>query len=240
MNAARFVPGTRRDLLLICDHASNRVPCELAGLGLDASALARHIGWDIGAGALTERLAARLDAPAVLCRFSRLVIDPNRPLDHRQSILAESDGVRVPGNRALDAAEGERRAAAYFWPYHAALAAAVAALPAPALIAVHSFTPALAGSDRPWHAGVLHDDDVRLAAPMLRAFAAYGDLRVGDNEPYTGYSDMTFTLGHHARGGALASVALEVRQDLLATDAGIDRWVRVLGDVVDRTLETRR
>lgn len=228
MDAAETLDGGRRDLLLVCDHASNRVPAEFNGLGLDDAALASHIGWDIGAGALTRRLSALLDAPALLCRFSRLIVDPNRALDHPQAIPAESGGVRVPGNEGLAPAERERRAARFHRPWHAAVAAAVDAMAAPAVVAVHSFTPVLDAGERPWHAAVLHDDDERLARLLLRALRRHGGLRIGDNEPYTGYSDLTFTLPWHAGRRGLRSAAIEVRQNLLASPAGVERWARIL------------
>ena len=228
MDAAETLDGGRRDLLLVCDHASNRVPAEFDGLGLDDAALASHIGWDIGAGALTRRLSALLDAPALLCRFSRLIVDPNRALDHPQAIPAESGGVRVPGNEGLAPAERERRAARFHRPWHAAVAAAVDAMAAPAVVAVHSFTPVLDAGERPWHAAVLHDDDERLARLLLRALRRRGGLHIGDNEPYTGYSDLTFTLPWHAGRRGLRSAAIEVRQNLLASPAGVERWARIL------------
>lgn len=237
MEAAETLPGRRRGALLICDHASARIPAEFDGLGLGAAERASHIAWDIGAGPLTARLAELLGAPAVLCRFSRLVIDPNRALGHPQSIPAVSHGVPVPGNAGLDAAARERRAAAWHRPYHAAVAAAIAARGAPALVAVHSFTPVVDGGARPWQAAVLHDDDTRLAEGLLRALRRRSDLRVGDNEPYTGYSDLTFTLPHHARGGALRSAAIEVRQDLLESPAGVERWARILDSALREALE---
>lgn len=222
-------------VLLICDHASNAVPAELDNLGLDASVMARHVGWDIGAGPLTHRLAVLLNAPAVLCRFSRLLIDPNRSLDHPQSIPPVSDEIVVPGNQGLDAAQSERRAKLYHGPYHDQISQRIAAASAhgvPALVAVHSFTPVMDGYERPWHAAVLHDDDIRLATPILKAFERYSELVVGDNEPYTGYSDLTFTLPYHSSALGLPSVALEIRQDLIDTPAGVERWAFRLKDVL--------
>lgn len=237
MDVATRLPGKRRDLLLVCDHASNHVPAALAGLGLDEAALASHIGWDIGAGALTRRLAALLGAPALLCTYSRLVVDPNRAPGHPQSIPAVSHGVRVPGNEGLDSAAAARRVARWHRPYHARLAAAIAAAGRPALVAVHSFTPALeAGAARPWHAAVLHDDDDRLAHRLLPALRRHASLTVGDNEPYTGYSDLTYTLPHHADGGTLPSAAIEVRQDLLAAPGGIDRWAGILHEALETAM----
>ena len=237
MDVADFLPGARRDALLICDHASNSVPAELADLGLDASALARHVAWDIGAGPLTARLAERLGAPALLCRYSRLVIDPNRAEGRADSIPALSHGVRVPGNEGLDAAERERRAAAWHRPWHARIAAEIRRLGAPALVAVHSFAPDVGGAGRPWHAAVLHDDDMRLARPLLRALRRRAELHVGDNEPYTGYSDLTFTLPRHAGVFGLPSVAIEVRQDLIADAGGVERWAEILDGAVREILE---
>ena len=227
--------GGRRDLVVVCDHASNRVPAELAGLGLDAALLERHIGWDIGAGALARRLADLLDAPAVLAAFSRLVIDPNRALDHPQSIPPESDGVPVPGNQGLDGAARAHRAARYFDAYHGAIEARISAaleVGVPALLSIHSFTPVMNGSARPWHAAVLHDDELRLAAPVLDAFRRYPDLVVGDNVPYTGTSELTYTVPHHASRRGLPNVVIEVRQDLIDTPQGVERWAYLLGDVL--------
>ena len=157
--------------LLVCDHASAQIPGALRQLGLTPAALARHIAWDIGAAALTRSLANRLDAPAVLAGYSRLVIDCNRHPDDASSILAVSDGERVPGNEGLNPDARAARRVSCFEPYHAALAAALRSLatrePSPVLIAVHSFTPALGGSNRPWHVGVLWDRDDRVAAPLL-------------------------------------------------------------------------
>lgn len=232
-------PGGRPEVLLICDHASNRVPGGLDGLGLEAALLDGHIAWDIGAGDLTRALSRRLDVPAVLSRVSRLVIDANRALDHGQSIPQLSDGVPVPGNAALGDAERGRRAAAYFAPYHAAIDARITlakAERAPVLVAIHSFTPRMDGLSRPWHAGVLHDDDMRLARPVLAAFARHRELVIGDNQPYAGHSDLTFTLPHHAARHGLMSVALEVRQDLIGTAAAVEGWAAVLDDVLGHGL----
>jgi predicted N-formylglutamate amidohydrolase len=93
--------------VLLCDHASNRVPERLGNLGLDAVQLADHIGWDPGAADVARRLSADLDAPLVLSGYSRLVIDCNRPLRSAESIVKESAGVPVPHNRGLSPAERE-------------------------------------------------------------------------------------------------------------------------------------
>jgi predicted N-formylglutamate amidohydrolase len=225
----------RPGLLLVCDHASNRVPAELDGLGLDPALLERHIGWDIGAGPLARRLADLFDAPAVLSRFSRLVIDPNRALDHPQSIPPVSDDIPVPGNQGLDAAARAHRVARYFDVYHGAIEERIeAALEAcvPAILSVHTFTPIMNGIERPWHAAVLHDDELRLAVPVLEAFRRYPDLLIGDNVPYTGYSDLTYTVPYHASRRGLPNVVIEVRQDLVDTPQGVERWAYLLSDVL--------
>jgi predicted N-formylglutamate amidohydrolase len=84
--------GGRSSAVLVCDHASNRVPQQLGTLGLDAAQLADHIGWDPGAAEVARRLSTLLDAPLVLSGYSRLVIDCNRPLRSTGSIAEESDG----------------------------------------------------------------------------------------------------------------------------------------------------
>jgi predicted N-formylglutamate amidohydrolase len=214
-----------RGVLLVCDHASNAVPARCAGLGLSADALGRHIGWDIGAAAVTRQLADALAAPAVLAGYSRLVIDCNRDPADPTSIPETSDGVVVPGNCGLAPEERAARQDAIFAPYHAAIEAAIAACAAPpALVAVHSFTPVMGGKARPWHVGILWDEDPRLPVPLLAALRADPALVVGDNEPYSAREPQGYTVRHHAVRRGLPHVAIELRQDLVGTDAGAASW----------------
>ncbi|MDE2229529.1 MAG: N-formylglutamate amidohydrolase [Alphaproteobacteria bacterium] len=215
-------------VILTCDHASNRVPQALAKLGLSDALLARHIGWDIGAAAVTRRLAVTLGASAVLAGYSRLVVDCNRDPDDPSSIPAMSDTIEIPGNR--DLTDGARRArrAAIFVPYHAAIAQLIdeslARGGVPALIAIHSFTPSLGGRARPWHAGILWDGDGRIPGPLLEALRGDAALVVGDNEPYSARQPAGYTVRHHALRRGLPHVAIEIRQDEIAGDAGAAAW----------------
>ena len=220
--------GSQFPALVVCDHASNAVPARLEALGLNADALHRHIAWDLGAGQLAQRLARRLRVPLVMAGYSRLVIDCNRHPDEPGSILAVSDAERVPGNLALGAAERKARREEIFDPYHAAIGQALQQLtedvPAPALIAVHSFTPVMRGVRRPWHCGILWDRDDRMPLPLLEALRGEPGLEVGDNEPYSGRDPSDYTISVHAERQGWPHVCIEVRQDLLATSAGIEQW----------------
>jgi predicted N-formylglutamate amidohydrolase len=224
--AVEIVPGGGR-VVLACDHASKRVPRVLGTLGLTGAELARHIGWDIGAAALTRALAVRLSSPAVLARYSRLVIDCNRDPADKSSIPEESDEVPVPGNRGLSEPARAARRAAIFDPYHAGIAAwiddALARGPVPALISIHSFTPAMGGVERPWQVGILWDADDRIAQPLMAALRAAG-FAVGDNQPYSAKQPAGYTQRHHALARGLPHVAIEVRQDEIGDDAGASLW----------------
>lgn len=223
--------------LLLCDHAENTLPEEYGTLGLGAGELERHIAYDIGVAGLCEQLARGLKAPAVLTRFSRLLIDPNRGLDDPTLIMKLSDGAIVPGNRTLDEAERARRIETYHQPYHRAITrrinAAIDAGHPPALIAIHSFTPAWRGRARPWHAGILWDKDPRLALPLIEALRCDPDLVVGDNEPYSGRlkGDCLYT---HGTMMGLANVLLEIRQDLISEPQGIAEWAERLAGILSR------
>ena len=222
----------RSPFLLIADHAGRAVPSALGRLGLPQSELDRHIGWDIGIAGTTARLSERLDACAILQAYSRLVIDCNRPLDSPGSIVERSDGTPVPGNLDLDAHQRAQRIAEIFEPYHARIAAeldrrASAGRPV-VLVAMHSFTPSMAGNDRPWHAGVLYQRDARFAHALLEALRDEGDLMVGDNEPYRVSDATDYAIPVHAERRGLPHVELEIRQDLIADEAGQQAWAQRL------------
>jgi predicted N-formylglutamate amidohydrolase len=238
-------PDGDAPVVLICDHASHAVPRDLAGLGIAREALLQHIGWDIGAADVVGHLARLLDAPAVLSGVSRLVIDCNRALDNPTSIPPESDGVPIPGNRGLDEAARRARAAAWYRPYHEAVAATIArcraACPAPAILSVHSFTPTMGGFVRPWQVGVLWGHDDRIPTPLLAALRAEGDLCVGDNEPYSARDNVGSSMERHAEREGLPHALIELRQDLIATSEGARAWAERLARLLrpilaDRTL----
>jgi predicted N-formylglutamate amidohydrolase len=211
------------------------VPGRLGDLGLGAHDLERHIAWDIGVLALGERLAARLDAPFIHQRFSRLVADCNRRPGAEDWAPARSDGSRVPGNEGLSNEDAEARLKEIFWPYHRAIAATIAerrrAGRPTLIVSLHSFTPRFQGQSRPWLYGVLHRGDSPLSARTLQGLRSRADGPVGDNQPYA-MDGVDFTVPHHADRDGLDYLELEVRQDLLADEQGAAAAAALLGEVL--------
>lgn len=220
-------------LLLVCDHASNRVPHSLNKLGLSDQELGYHVGWDIGVAEITRQISDEMNAPAVLCNYSRLVIDCNRQPGDPTSIPAISDGVVVPANQNLSEAEQVQRTEAIFWPYHHAVTEVGAHLwrkgTVPALFSIHSFTPKLMSrdEDRPWHAAVLWKHDPRLAVPLIEILQRETSLNIGDNVPYSGWED-AFCVDMHGAAPGLPYCALEIRQDLIGDLEGQTKWAKIL------------
>jgi predicted N-formylglutamate amidohydrolase len=226
-------------LAIFVDHASNRIPPEYGDLGLPAAELGRHIAYDIGAGPLGRLLAERFAAPALLTCFSRLLIDPNRGEDDPTLVMRLSDGAVVPGNATIDKAEIARRLTRFHAPYHAAAERLIDAMLAtgnpPAILSIHSFTPVWKGARRPWHAGVLWDRDPRFAVPLMQGLCHEKGLRVGDNEPYSGALKHD-TMYRHGTTRGLANALIEVRNDLIATPAGVLEWADRLEPVLRAVL----
>lgn len=229
--------------LIVCDHASNRIPAQLGQLGLTPGQLREHIAWDIGAAAVARLLAAALDLPAMLAGYSRLVVDCNRRADSPSAMPVISDGILVPGNLGLDPAARALRRDLLYWPYHHAIEAELARRAeggaTPVLISIHSFTPRMYGVARRWQVGVLWDRDPRLPLPFMRGLRAVPGLVVGDNEPYSGRHPADFTIDHHAERFGRASLSVELRQDLIATEAGQRHWAGLLARVLAPILADR-
>ncbi len=235
MTAPRFILGNA-PMLIIADHASNAVPPGI-DLGIDAALLDNHIAVDIGTEALSEALAARLDAPALIATVTRLVVDLNRDPAVRDVIPGASDGHVIPGNLALSAIERELRIAAIHVPYHDAIAARIAALRPALIVSVHSFTPARAtfpDEQRPWPVGILYNRDDAAARIGMRALRFQG-LEVGDNQPYSG-RELNYTMDRHAEMAGIPYLGLEIRQDGLATPVDVARWTALLASVIAETL----
>lgn len=226
--------GTPRfgGIMVVSDHASNRVPDDI-DLGIDPALLDQHIAVDIGVAGIAERMVERPGIAAFLGNVSRLVCDFNRE-EHAPAVIPiASDGHAIPGN-ALDHAGHEARLARFFRPYHAALADTLDAAPAALILSLHSFTPRLATSDepRPWHIGVLYNEDdraARIAIPLLEAEG----LIVGDQEPYSGRL-LNATMNRHAEAEGRPYLGVEVRQDQIGTAEGQARWADLLARVANQ------
>lgn len=216
--------------VLFCDHASNRIPAGLENLGLEPSELIRHIAWDIGAAGVTTELSAILDAPAILSRTSRLVVDCNRQLTAHDLIPEVSDGTAIPGNRHLSAAARQMRIDQWFEPYHAAVESVIAEREArrqtSIALSIHSMTACLAGNVRPWQIALSSHDDRSLVEPMLEALRRTGDATVGDNQPYNLDPAVDYSTPFHAMWRNMPYLQVEFRQDEIADAAGQVRWAR--------------
>lgn len=214
--------------VLTCDHASNFLPPEFGTLGLAEGELARHIAWDPGALPVARRMAEMLDAVLVETCVSRLVLDCNRALDAPGLIPAVSETTAIPGNAGLTAAEREARIERCWRPFHDAIEAAIEERLARGqecrLVSVHSFTPVYKGQTRPWQVGIIHDEDERLAAPLIAMLERAGGFTVGVNEPYSPADGVYFTLEKHARARGLACAMIEIRNDEIGDEAGQAAW----------------
>jgi len=230
--------------LFTCDHYGRLIPEMLGDLGLPKSELDRHIAYDIGIAGVAARLAEAMGVHLIAQRYSRLVIDCNRPFESPGSIPLMSEATEIPGNSGLDADQIAARRRAIFEPYHSRITAALdkrAAQGQPTiLLSLHSFTPVYAGVARPWHVGTLHQDGHGMPPLLLELLRAEGDLVVGDNEPYAVGDTTDYTIPVHAERRKLINSGIEIRQDLIAPESGQIEWAerlaRILHEIEGRLL----
>ena len=233
-------PGGKSPFFLAADHAGRVIPKSLGSLGLPDNELVRHIAWDIGIEGTSRFLADALDAFFIGQTYSRLVIDCNRDLAVPTSIVEISEHTEVPGNRQLSPADRRKRQEEVFWPYHRRLAEELdkrkARGRATILISMHSFTPVFKSIGRQWHVGVLYNRDPGYARILLDLLECEGDLVVGDNEPYR-VGDLTdYTIPVHGERRGLPHVEIEIRQDLIADEAGQRAWAARLSRLLPEAL----
>jgi predicted N-formylglutamate amidohydrolase len=217
--------------LIIADHASNAIPAEFDNLGMSQAQLKRHIAYDIGIEWMARAMARQLAAPAVLSRFSRLLIDPNRGDDDPTLVMRLSDGAVVPGNARIGEPDILERMQRFSLPYHLAITGVLDSMMAsavvPVVVSLHSFTPEMKGLRRPWQVGILWDSDPRLPLPFIASLRRDTSLMVGDNEPYDG-ALAGDTMSRHCIGRGLPHILIEIRQDLIACQSDAIVWAERL------------
>jgi predicted N-formylglutamate amidohydrolase len=238
-----YNPDGKAPVLLVCDHASRAFPKCMHQLGLADWVLDKHVACDIGAEMVTRHLADRLDAPAVLAGYSRLIIDLNRQLDHDSAFAKISDGIAIPGNQDIGEAEREQRIQSFFRPYHDEITRQLALFQKkdiiPAFLSIHTCTPVFNNVVRDCHIGVMWDSDPRIAVPLMAHLRKNPELSIGDNEPYSGRHPNDYTIDFHAESTGLANVGIEVRQDLVGTEQGAAEWAEILGNSFEEVLKDK-
>ena len=229
-------------LLLVSEHAGNAMPGALGNLGLTADVIDSHRGIDIGASSLARALSDRLDAPLIMQRYSRLVIDCNRPPDGAHAVPEVSDGAVIPGNRGLSRKEQKIRADAIFWPFNAAITAGFARHPRRLALSVHSFTRQLDGKPpRPWHAGFLARKKDEVTPKRLLDHIERDDpsLVLAINDPFQIEDETDWFIPAHAERLGLAHALIEIRNDGLLKSADIERWADLLSSAISSLPEFR-
>jgi predicted N-formylglutamate amidohydrolase len=241
---SHYVVGQNRSssAVVICDHATNTVPGFVndGNLGLSDTDMARHIAYDVGALGVSKKLAELLNAPLVHSNFSRLVIDPNRGEDDPTLVMQLYDGSIIPANRNISQTDINLRMEKCYRPYHAALETVLSERENPVILSIHTFTKQLNGYvERPWHVGVLSSDDKRLSNPLLSELTTHTDLRIGDNQPYSGHLKGDTMEAHALRHGRIHAL-IEIRNDLIETTDNQHQWAEKLAPICASAIETAR
>lgn len=233
--------GGGSDFVLVCDHASNRIPEPYGDLGLSLVQRLMHIAWDPGALCVALELSQLLDAPLVHSTVSRLVIDCNRAIDAVDLCPTISERTEIPGNRAVSDDDRAHRIAAFHAPFHEMIESLLTTRRAAGrrtiLVTIHSFTPVYKDVRRPWPIGLIHGTAQTFTAALRDALAGEdAGLNIGWNEPYSALNGVTFTLEHHGDGNGMPSTMIEIRHDEILEPSGISLWAARLA----RCLEAAR
>ena len=214
-------------VVFTCEHASPKLPEPWTWPGEDRWLVDTHWASDIGAAAFTRRIARLTNAPAVLSRFSRLLIDPNRPLDTETLFRENAEGRTVHLNEALLEAERARRIDHFYRPYHAAVSAMVERSRGDTVFSIHTFTDNYEGEARALEIGVLFDHDEEPAYQLVRHLEEAG-FHVAPNEPWSGKAGLAYSPVRHAQEFGRCALEIEARQDLVVDESFAARLAEAL------------
>ncbi|MDF1779301.1 MAG: N-formylglutamate amidohydrolase [Rhizobiaceae bacterium] len=230
--------GSASPLLLVCEHAGQAIPHELGDLGLSDDQRRLHIAYDIGAAAVARDLARRFGCALILQRYSRLVIDCNRPVGTPQSIPEISDSIRIPGNAGLSDRAREQRANAIFDPYAALCASQIAQRHIEFTYSIHSFTPQMDGLYRPWDIAFLYRDNCSQGEQLAGlCHEMFPQLKIGKNEPYSIEDPTDWYIPVCAEPRKIPHCLIEIRNDHIDTNEGSAVWAERLYQLISCFME---
>lgn len=235
-------PVEGAEILILCEHASNRVPDPLQDLGLSAEALESHVAWDPGALGVARALRGHLSAVLIAGTVSRLVYDCNRPPEAESAIPARSEIYDIPGNVGLSAAQRRARVENVYDPFVGAVQAVIGAHEATLdlMVTIHSFTPVFHGTHRAVELGVLHGRDARFARAMMARLPVDSPYDTRLNEPYSAKDGVAHSLDLHGAPNGLLNVMIEIRNDLIQTEAAQGAMAAYLARWITDTLDHMR
>lgn len=229
-------------VLILCEHASNRVPACLGGLGVTEDVLRSHVAWDPGALGVARALRRRLSAMLISGNVSRLVYDCNRPPSAESAIPERSEIFDIPGNRGLSAAQRADRVEKVYLPFVQAVSERIKTHNAvlELIVTIHSFTPVFHGQKRDVELGILHGRDDRFAKAMVGRLPSTLRLDTRLNAPYAAKDGVTHSIDLHGADNGLLSVMIEIRNDLIGTAQEQEDMAAILAPWITETLDNLR
>jgi len=223
--------------VILCDHSSNNIPKKYDNLGISEAERQMHVAWDPGTLDVAKTLAQMFDAPLIYSTISRLVIDKNRSRDRNDLIPSTSEYIKISGNENISQTERQQRINDYHIPYHNAITNLLDEREElginNVIMSIHSFTPTYMGIKRPWEIGLIPGIDERFTRAVFEALNENKEpMNVGWNEPYAADHGVHYTMDIHSDKRGLHGTMVEIRNNEIADEGGIDRWVKILGSAM--------
>ena len=233
LNPVEIIPATTPSpVLLVCDHAGDQIPLNLQENSLSSEDMARHIAVDINAELVARVIAAELNSTLVIQRYSRLVVDVNRPESSSELMPQFSDGTLIPFNQNISASERKARLDQIYFPYHNRIHELLDERrnSPSALVAIHSYTPRLSNGDiRDWHIDLMSRTSMKFVHSLQNKIqTALPDLNVGISQVFQMHDKRDYTLPHHGESRNISNASIEIRNDMLASKEDIDGWGKLL------------
>ena len=221
-------------LLITVEHAGNLIPKKL-NLGLNKQDLSRHISYDIGIKGVALEICKKTNFKCILSRYSRLVVDLNRPHNSKECIREKSDGSIILGNKNLSTNEKKERLLNFHIPFHDFVAHTINKIKPKVLLSLHSFTPKLNEEklNRPWQCGVLYGESLELGKKCIEFLRDKHSLCVGDNQPYKIEKGGDYTIPIHGDERNIPAILIEIRQDLISEVKGQKKWAELMVSMIN-------
>jgi len=235
--------NSRQPIFISCEHASGTIPKKMGFFGVSKSELPEISNYiDFGADVLSRMLARAFSARCIIPKYSRMVINLNKPIGHPKLINDNCFGRRIPGNENISKEGMSERVRKYYLPYHKRIRKEIELLRGRHrkvfYICVHTFFNK-PGKKWAMDIGILYryKKDSSFCRNIKKLLEEKTNFTVKYNQPYSAHKTAGYTMNTYGKDRNIRCVEFEINDKHMKGSKSIEKIGRLLIDVLNEAVK---